>query len=73
MANNIAIPLILTLGVGATVYALTLQKEEPTTASTIFSIIGVTAGLLSIANAVSTRSAAGTANGLGAMAAALIR
>ena len=73
MAENIAIPLILTLGIGVTVYALTLQKDEPRTSSTILSIIGATAGLLSIANAMKTNSTAGTANGVGAMASAFIR
>ena len=71
MAESIAIPLILTLGIGATIYALTLQKDEPRTSSTILSVIGATAGLLSIASAMSKKSASGTANGLGTMASAL--
>ncbi len=64
MHHHITIPIILSLGVGVTVYALTLQKEEPRTASTILSIIGATAGLLSIASAISIKSTAGAANGL---------
>ena len=73
MTNKIVIPLILSLGVGATMYALALQKKEPITSHTIFSIIGATAGILSIANAISTKSTVGAANGLGAMASSLLR
>jgi len=58
MANNAAIPLILSFGVGITIYALSIRKEEPATASTILSIMGATAGLLSISSAISARMSA---------------
>ena len=71
MANNIAIPLILSLGVGATMYGLSLQKKEPHTASAIFSIMGATAATFSIVSAITNRSPSGTANGIATMASSL--
>ena len=71
MANKIVIPLILSLGVGATMYALALQKKEPHTSSSIFSIMGATAATFSIVSAITNRSPSGTANGLATMASAL--
>lgn len=53
MKKEITIPIILALGSGLTLYALTVKKEHPIHASTIFSIIGATAGLLTIGSAIS--------------------
>lgn len=60
MAREI-VPIILAFGVGVILYALTVQKEEPRTASTILSLIGATAGLIGITSALTRQPTAGTA------------
>ncbi|KKN07135.1 hypothetical protein LCGC14_1070190 [marine sediment metagenome] len=74
--KGLVIGLVLAVGVGTVVYGLGVQKEEPRTASTIFAIIGATAGLLGIAAALTregtnAEAAGSITGGLGAMANAL--
>ena len=45
------IPIILAFGTGATMYALSVRKEQPLTASRTFSIIGSAVGLLTLGSA----------------------
>ena len=61
MPRHITVPIVLGLGAAATLYALTVQKEEPRTSSTILAIIGATAGILSIGGAVSSKLSASKA------------
>ncbi len=76
VAKKIVIGIVLGAGVGAIAYGLAMQKKEPRTSSTIFTIIGTTAGLLAISSAlIKDRPTIGIAgsvvSGLGSMASAL--
>ena len=45
------IPMLLAFGTGATMYALSVKKEQPSTSSMTFSIIGSALGLLALGSA----------------------
>ncbi len=62
-AKDVVIGLVVGIGVGTVLYGLAIQKEEPRTASTIFSLIGATAGLVGIATALTKREPTGAALG----------
>ncbi len=76
VSKHIVMGLVLGVGVAATVYGLAVQKEEPRTSSTIFAVIGATAGLLGIVAALTkdqtaTETAGSVTGGLSSMAGAL--
>lgn len=50
--KGVVIGLVLGVGIAAVSYGLAVQKKEPTTSNTIFTIIGATAGLLAITSAL---------------------
>ena len=52
-------PIILAFGTGATLYAMSVRKEQPVTASITFSIIGATVALLTIGSTFRTMSPMG--------------
>ena len=61
MAREIAIPVVLSMGIGVAMYALAIQKEKPLTASATFSVIGAAAALMSIGSSFSARMSAAKA------------
>ena len=76
VARELVVGLVLGAGIGTVVYGLAVQKEEPRTSSTIFAVIGATAGLLGIVaaltrNQTTTETAGSVAGGLSSMAGAL--
>ena len=52
-------PIILAFGTGATLYALSVKKEQPLTASITFSIIGATVAILTLGSTFRTMSPIG--------------
>ena len=76
VAKQLVIGIALGVGMGTVIYGLAVQKEEPHTSSTIFAVIGATAGLLGIVAALtrdqnSIETAGSLTNGLSSMASAL--
>ena len=63
VSKAIVIGIVLTLGTGAVVYGLGVQRKEPITSATIFSLIGATAGLLAITTALTSNTTSGQTAG----------
>ena len=52
-------PIILAIGTGLSLYALSVKTEQPVTTSTIFSGIGIAVGLFAIGSTFRTMSPTG--------------